>query len=158
MPPRSVLSWGPGRSDTPPGASHPEHPLAPAPQPLSPGNGVADASRSLPTRSGTPGSSPGDHFVPGTLSFHPLATFPGLRSDTSVTDSPLGMDPQRIDPQSDLPGRNSHAQLPLLRYRSPPPNRAPLAVYANRAGRFRHSTAVRQYSEPKAIAPHFRSE
>src|SRR4029077_1486332 len=76
----------------PPVASRPPHPPAPAPPPRAL-QGVPPAGlRSLPTRSGIPGSSPGDRTVPDTPGFHRYAIVPGLRSGTSAPHLPRSTD------------------------------------------------------------------
>src|SRR5947209_2107837 len=76
----------------PPAASPPPHPPAPAPPPRAL-QGVPPAGlRSLPTRSGTPGSSLGDRTVPDTPGFHRNAIVPGLQSGTSAPRLPRSTD------------------------------------------------------------------
>src|SRR5579862_1132516 len=67
-----------------PSPQHPPPPRAPEPPPPIPQHTPAAAPRSLPTRSDTLGSSPDCRCVPETLYSPPLATDPGLPSDTTV--------------------------------------------------------------------------
>src|SRR5262249_38852923 len=67
---------------TPPGALRRAHLRVPTPPPAAHPGEWPVPPLSPPARSDNPGSSPADHYVPGTPVSHPLATDPGRRSCT----------------------------------------------------------------------------
>src|SRR5689334_22910589 len=101
---------------TPPAASRPPHPPAPAPPPRALQCVPPSVLRSLPTRSGIPGSSPGSHSDPQIRSSRPHAISPGPRSDTSAHPIPPRTDLPQTAPPSAPAGSGTPSRLPLPQY------------------------------------------
>src|SRR5579871_264783 len=101
---------------TPPAASRPPHPPAPTPLPRALQDVPPAGLRSLPIRSGIPGSSPGSHSAPQTRSSRPQAISPGPRSDTSALPIPSRRDLPQTAPPSAPAGSGTPSRLPLPRY------------------------------------------
>src|SRR5262245_19750139 len=116
----TFLVPAPSRS-RPPGACRPAHPRAPAP-PL-PGllRTPAAATRSLPTQSGTPGSSPGNHSAPETRCCRPATTGPDPQSCTSAPLAQRQMDLSQTAPPSTPVGSDNPVLPPPRQCAVPPP-------------------------------------
>src|SRR5579862_2902568 len=106
--------------NTPPAACLQAYPPAPLPPLRAPQPALPASPRSLPTRSGTPGSSPENHCAPKTLSSRPAATDLNPLFYTSALVRLRQTDPPRTAPPSVPPDSNTLSQPLCLRYTVPP--------------------------------------